>query len=42
MDVRFTTDAGQDECVCETVRPGYALGERVVRPQQVIVYRLQT
>jgi hypothetical protein len=40
VDVRRTADPGQDERVCETIRPGYALGERVLRPQQVVVYRL--
>ena len=41
LDFRLTSDPEQDEAVCATVRPGYAIGERIIRPQQVVVYRLE-
>jgi hypothetical protein len=41
IDVRATTDPDADERVSETVRPGYVLGDRVLRPQQVVVWQLR-
>jgi hypothetical protein len=41
LGFRRTDDPDRDELVCETVRPGYALGERILRPQQVVAYRLE-
>ena len=41
IETRPTADPDQDEVVCETVRRGYAVGDRVLRPQQVIAYRLE-
>ena len=39
LDVRPTADPGRDGIVCATVRPGYAIGDRILRVQQVVVYR---
>lgn len=42
LDVRSTDDPAQDEIVCETIRPGYVIGERVIRPQEVAVYQYES
>lgn len=39
LEVRPTADSGRDGVVCQTVRPGYAIGDLIVRAQQVVVYR---
>lgn len=39
VSVRPTDDASADATVCATVMPGYALGGRLIRPQQVVVHR---
>jgi molecular chaperone GrpE (heat shock protein) len=39
LEVRPTSDPAQHETVCAVIRPGYAFGGRVLRPQQVAVYR---
>ncbi len=41
IETRATDDPSLDEHVCQTIRPGYALGERVLRAQQVVVYTLE-
>lgn len=38
VDTRPTDDPAQDNFVCATVRPGYLFHERLIRPQEVIVY----
>jgi hypothetical protein len=37
-----TDDPGQDGQVCNTVRPGYLFQNRLFRPQEVILYKLDT
>jgi molecular chaperone GrpE (heat shock protein) len=41
LETRPTSDPAQDERISHTIRPGYAIGGRVIRPQQVAVYRLE-
>jgi hypothetical protein len=38
VDARPTDDPAQDNFVCATVRPGYLFHERLIRPQEVVVY----
>jgi hypothetical protein len=38
LDTQTTDNPKLDEFVCTTVRPGYLFNERLVRPQEVIVY----
>jgi hypothetical protein len=39
VEVRPTVDAGRDGVVCDTVRPGYAFGDRIMRVQKVVVHQ---
>jgi hypothetical protein len=38
MDSRTTDDPALQDHICETVRPGYQFHEKLIRPQEVIVY----
>ena len=39
---RVTSDPAQDDCICDTVRPGYLFQGRLIRPQETIVYCFQS
>ncbi len=41
IDTAAVTDAAQDELVLQELRPGYRIGERVLRPARVRVGRLE-
>ncbi len=38
VDTSPTDAQDQDDTVCDTVRPGYLVGETLLRPQDVVVY----
>lgn len=38
VDTKVTNSPTQDDLVCSTVRPGYLFHEKLVRPQEVIVF----
>jgi GrpE len=38
LDTHITDDLAQDNQICHTIRPGYLFNNRLLRPQEVIVY----
>lgn len=42
VETEETDDPNLDEMVADTVRPGYSFNERLIRPQEVIVYTYTT
>jgi hypothetical protein len=38
LDTQITDDPAQDNQICNTIRPGYLFKNRLLRPQEVIVY----
>ena len=41
IDTQATGDPGQDNIVCKTENPGYQFQDRLLRPQEVIIYKFQ-
>ena len=39
---QVTNDPAQDDCICDTVRPGYLFQDKLIRPQEAIVYSFQS
>lgn len=38
ISTEVTDDPEKDDCICDTVRPGYLFQSKLIRPQEVIVY----
>jgi len=41
IDTQVTHDPAQQSIVCKTESPGYLFNKRLIRPQEVILYKLQ-